>query len=150
MKPSVAIVCLTLSLCCPDASHRAPTPSPTPVAPSPAVAPSAGPAITMRSADDLCGLEDFPVTRSTAQILALVPAAKRPSSTMVAKLRTDAEGRVTHIRVVKLAYPEAPAASGPLNETALDDLKNRRFVPPNEAGKGRPLCVDVAVTIDLR
>jgi hypothetical protein len=104
----------------------------------------------MRPADDLCGLEDFPVSRSTAEILALVPKANRPSSTMVAKLRTDAEGRVTHVRVVRLAYPEAPSISGPLNQKALDDLKKRRFSPPNESRKRGPLCVDVAVTIDLR
>jgi hypothetical protein len=65
------------------------------------------------SPDDICGLDDFPVSKSTKEILAAVPhnAARSQSSMMQAKVAIDPEGRVTHLRVLRLAYPELPSSN---------------------------------------
>jgi hypothetical protein len=57
--------------------------------------------------DDNCGLDDFPVSKSTDEILAAVPRdiAVPRNQMMVAKVAVNSEGRVTHLRVIRLAWP---------------------------------------------
>ena len=99
---------------------------------------------------DNCGLTAYPVTRSTREILAAVPLrGEGPSnSTMLAKVAIDPEGRVTHLRVMRLAYPGASNADA-LNEQAADSIKRWHYAPTTVAGKPVTVCSDVAVTIDL-
>jgi hypothetical protein len=47
--------------------------------------------------DDDCGLASYPVARTTAEILAAAPRGDAPSSTMVAKLAVDTEGRIEQL-----------------------------------------------------
>ena len=101
-------------------------------------------------AGDDCGLSAYPASRSTQEILAAVPQqdGRSPGSTMVAKVAIDPQGRVTHLRVLRLAYPEAPNA-GSINAQAIDWIKRRRYDPVIVAGKPVAVCSDLAVTIDL-
>jgi hypothetical protein len=99
---------------------------------------------------DDCGLTAYPVSRPTQEILAAVPpGGARPNSMMLAKVAIDAEGRVTHLRVLRLAYPDAPNAAA-INEQAVDSIKRWHYAPTKVAGKPVPVCSDVGVTIDLR
>lgn len=67
---------------------------------------------------------------------------------MLAKVEIDKDGRVTHLRVLRLAYPEA-ANSKSINELAVDSLKRWHYAPTMFAGKPVAVCSDVTVTIDL-
>jgi hypothetical protein len=97
---------------------------------------------------DDCGLTAYPVSRSTQEILAAVPrgGARPPNSMMLVKVAIDPEGRVTHLRVLRLAYPEA---SNAINEHAVDSIKRWHYAPTTVAGKPVAVCSDVAVNIHL-
>jgi hypothetical protein len=101
------------------------------------------------SADDNCGLSAFPVSKSTLEILAAVPrdGTRPPNSMMRAKLAIDPEGRVTHLRVLRLAYPKAPNSDA-INEQAVDSIKRWHYAPTTIDGKPVAVCSDVGVTID--
>jgi len=99
---------------------------------------------------DDCGLTAFPVSMSAKEILAAVPrGGASPNSTMFAKIEIDPEGKVTHLRVLRLAHPELPNAAV-INEQAVDSIKRWRQAPTRIAGKPVSLCSDVDVIIDLR
>jgi outer membrane biosynthesis protein TonB len=68
---------------------------------------------------------------------------------MLAKVAVDPNGRVTHLRVLHLAHPNAPNAAA-INEQAVDSIKRWRYVPTKVAGKPVPVCSDVGVTIDVQ
>ncbi|MGD0013643.1 MAG: energy transducer TonB [Bryobacteraceae bacterium] len=61
----------------------------------------------------------------------------------------DPEGRVTHLRVLRLAYPEASNADA-INGQAVDSIKRWHYSPTIVAGKPVAVCSDVAVTIDFQ
>jgi outer membrane biosynthesis protein TonB len=67
---------------------------------------------------------------------------------MLVKVAIDPEGRVTHLRVLRLAYPEASSADA-INEQAVDSIKRWHYAPTTVAGKPVAVCSDVAVNIDL-
>ena len=102
------------------------------------------------SPDDKCGLEDFPVSNSTKEILAAVPpgTALPPNSMMQAKVAIDPEGKVTHLRVLRLAYPQL-LDSHAINQQAVDSIKRRHFAPTMLSGKLVAVCGEVSVTIDF-
>src|SRR5215469_4837528 len=102
------------------------------------------------SPDDNCGLDDFPVSKSTKEILAAVPhdGTRSPNSMMQAKVAIDPEGRLTHLRVLRLAYPELPNSDA-INQQAVDSIKRWRHAPTMLSGKPVAVCSDVSVTIDL-
>jgi Gram-negative bacterial TonB protein C-terminal len=99
---------------------------------------------------DDCGLTAYPVSRSTQEILAAVPrgGARPPNSMMLVKVAIDPEGRVTHLRVLRLAHPEASNADA-INEQAVDSIKRWHYAPTTVAGKPVAVCSDIAVNIDL-
>jgi hypothetical protein len=103
------------------------------------------------SADDDCGLTAFPVSKSTQEILAAVPrdSARLPNSMMRAKVAIDTEGRVTHLRVLCLAYPEVPNSAA-INEQTIDSIKRWRYAPTTISGKPVAVCREVGVTIDWK
>jgi hypothetical protein len=68
---------------------------------------------------------------------------------MFARVRIDSEGKVTHLRVMRLAWAEAPNALA-LNKQAVDSIKRGRYAPKEMDGKPVAVCSDVDVTIDLR
>jgi hypothetical protein len=114
-----------------------------------AVAPSATPPETSTPEDD-CGLAAYPASRSNQQILADAPQSGSPTSSMMARVRVDAGGRVTHLRLIRRAYPEAPKVGDEVTLKAIRDLKERRFNARLSGGVARPQCVDITTTIDLR
>lgn len=116
--------------------------------PAPSVAPSAAPATI--TAEDDCGLGAYSASRTNREILADAPVAGSPTSSMLAKVRVDAGGRVTHLRLVRRAYPEAPPLAEAITLKAIQDLKDRHFSRAAAAGRPGPQCMDIAVTIDLR
>jgi len=78
---------------------------------------------------DDCGLAAFPVSMSANEILAAVPrSAASRSATMFAKVEIDPEGKVTHLRVLRLAHPELSNAAV-LNEQAVNSVKRWRLCP---------------------
>ncbi|MGA8221790.1 MAG: hypothetical protein WB780_09060 [Candidatus Acidiferrales bacterium] len=90
------------------------------------------------------------MSRSTQEILTAVPpGGARPNSMMFAKVAIDPEGRVTHLRVLRLGYPDAPNAYA-INAQAVDSIKHRHYAPTSVAGKPVAVCSDVGVTIDLK
>jgi hypothetical protein len=97
-----------------------------------------------------CGLSAYPVSRTSQQIVADAPheGKQPPSSTMLAKVAIDVNGRVTHLRVLRLAYPEAPNLES-INEQAVDSIKRWHYAPTMFGGKAVTVCSDIAVTIDL-
>jgi hypothetical protein len=99
---------------------------------------------------DDCGLAAYPASRSNENILADAPRSGRPTSSMMAKVRVDAGGRVTHLRLIRRAYPEAPKVGDGVTLKAIQELKERRFDVASGEGMARPQCVDVTTTIDLR
>jgi hypothetical protein len=102
-------------------------------------------------ADDDCGLSAFPASRSTKEILAAVPRAKAgsQSSTMLAKVAIDRQGRISHLRVLSLAYPEL-ANNTAINAQAVEWIKRMRHAPVIIAGEPVVVCSDITVTIDLQ
>src|SRR5215470_9157662 len=80
------------------------------------------------SSDDSCGLEDFPASKPTQEILAAASrdGTRPPNQDMVAKVAVSAEGRVTHLRVLRLAWPKLPNSYA-INEQAVDSIKGWRY-----------------------
>jgi outer membrane biosynthesis protein TonB len=68
---------------------------------------------------------------------------------MFAKVEIDPEGKVTHLRVLRLAHPELSNAAV-LNEQAVNSVKRWRYAPTRIAGKPVRVCSDVDVIIDLQ
>ena len=101
-------------------------------------------------AEDNCGLSSFPVSKSTQDILAVVPRddTSPPNSTMRAKIAINPEGRITHLRVLRLAYPEA-ANSDAINQQAIDSIKRWHYAPTTVNGGPVAVCSEVFVTIDF-
>ncbi len=97
-----------------------------------------------------CGLGAYPESIPTQEILAAVPRSiAPPNSSMLAKVEIDSEGKVTHLRVMRLAWADAPNAMA-LNKQAVDSIKRGRYAPTKVAGEPVSVCSDVDVTIDLR
>ncbi len=67
---------------------------------------------------------------------------------MLAKVAIDPEGRVTHLRVLRPAHPEASNTEA-INEQAVDSIKRLHQAPTIVAGKPVDVCSDVSVVIDL-
>ena len=128
-------------------------PSPERQAPSPRIAVSAPELSESGSAppEDHCGLDEFPVSKSTQEILADVPTdvVQRPNQMMIAKVEIDPEGRITHLRVLRLAWPALPN-SRQINEDAVDSIKRWHYKPTMIEGKAVTVCSDVSVNVDLR
>jgi hypothetical protein len=104
------------------------------------------------AADD-CGLTAYPISRSTREILADAPqsAVGPPNSNLIAKAAIDPDGRVTHLRVLRLAYPEAGTAlRNKINTQAVDEIKKKHYPASTVDGKPVAACSDLGVTIDLR
>jgi outer membrane biosynthesis protein TonB len=67
---------------------------------------------------------------------------------MQAKVSIDPAGRVTHLRVLRLAYPELPRSDA-VNQQAVDSIKRWRYAPTTLSGKPVAVCSDVSVIIDF-
>ena len=100
--------------------------------------------------DDTCGLNDFPVSKSTEEILAFVPnnGARPPNQMMLAKAAINAEGKVSHLRVLRLAWPKLPNSYA-INTQAVDSIKGWHYKPTIVGGKPVAVCGEVGVTVDL-
>ena len=101
---------------------------------------------------DDCGLTAYPASRSTKEILTAVPepAVRSQNSMMFAKVVIDPEGRVTHLRLLRLAYPEAPKPlRDTINAQAIDSIRRSHYTPTIVAGKLVAVCSDLVVTIDM-
>ena len=113
---------------------------------------SAADTISSRRAlsDDTCGLGDFPVSKSTEEILAAVPrdTGQPPNQMMIAKIAVSPEGRITHLRITRLAWPKLPNSEA-INKQAVDSIKRRHYSPTFIDGRPVAVCSDVSVTVDL-
>ena len=87
---------------------------------------------------------------STDEILATVPhdVAVPSNQMMVAKVAVNSEGRVTHLRVIRLAWPKLPNSRA-INRQAVDSIKRWHHSPTTYDGKPVAVCSDVSVTVDL-
>jgi hypothetical protein len=101
------------------------------------------------SASEDCGLTTYPISRSNEEILADVPRdPKSRFGDLVAKLAIDKNGKITHLRVLRLAHPNAPNWKG-INESALDSVRNFHYKPAIYKGKPVAVCSDVSWIVDL-
>jgi hypothetical protein len=101
------------------------------------------------STSEDCGLKDYPVSRSNQEILSGVPRDdKHPNSDMFAKIAIDKDGKITHLRVLRLAHSNAPNWKE-INEAALADVKKWHSKPTFYQGKPVAVCSDVSVVVDL-
>lgn len=98
-----------------------------------------------------CGLSAYPVSKPNEQIVADASREGKwvPNSTMLAKVAVDTDGRVTHLKVLRLAYPQL-SNSKSINEQAVDSIKRWHYAPTIFGGKPVAVCSDVTVLIDLR
>jgi len=73
---------------------------------------------------DHCGLGDFPVSRSTREILGSVTrdTGPRPNQVMILKAAIDPEGRISDLRVLRLAW-SALRNSRKMNEDAIASMR---------------------------
>jgi len=102
-----------------------------------------------KSADEDCGLKNYPVSRSSREILADVPRdAKKPSYAMLAKIAIDKEGKITHLRVLSLAHSNATNWKE-INESALASIKHQHYEPTIHQGKTVAVCSDLSMIVDL-
>ena len=103
------------------------------------------------AAEEDCGLGNYPITRSNQEILTDVPHDYKdpPNSDLLAKLAIDKDGRITHIRVLRLAHSNAPNWRK-INEDALESIRRQQYKQTFYEGKPVPVCTDVGVIIDLR
>jgi len=147
LVPTLWIAVAGILAGCQAAPQRNSPQSPPPRATVKAVKPSQ---TNAAPATDDCGLAAYPVSRPTKEILAAVPrsSALPPNSDMLVKLAIDPEGRVTHLRVLRLWHPEAPQADA-INAQAIDSIKRWHYAPTKLAGEPVTVCSDVAVTIDF-
>ena len=94
-----------------------------------------------------CGLSAYPASRSHQEILEAVPPTSTPSNgLLVAKLRIDPDGKITHLQVLRVGYPESPE----LNEQALQSLRQWDYTSPAVDDDPSPLCIDVSVGLHFR
>lgn len=102
------------------------------------------------SSDDSCGLDDFPASKSTQEILAAAHSdgERPPNQMMIAKVAINAGGKVTNLRVLRLAWPKLPNSYA-INKRVVDSTKGRHYRPTIVGGKPVAVCSDVAVTVDL-
>jgi hypothetical protein len=144
---ALCIGALAILAGCKAAPHPEPQRIPAAKATAPTLQPSQS---NTTPASDDCGLTAYPVSRSTKEILSDVPRSgpQPPNSTMLAKIAIDPEGRITHLRVLRLAYPETSFTDA-INEQAVDSIKRWHYAPTIYADKPVAVCSDVSVIIDL-
>jgi len=68
---------------------------------------------------------------------------------MLAKIAIDKDGKITHLRLLRLAHSNTPNWKE-MNESVLTDLREKRFKPTFYQGKQVDACSDVSVVVDLR
>ncbi|MGA2435736.1 MAG: hypothetical protein ABSG25_10665 [Bryobacteraceae bacterium] len=67
---------------------------------------------------------------------------------MLVRVAIDPEGRITHLRVLRSAYPEA-ADSMAINAQVVDSIKRWHYAPTIIASKPVAVCSDVTVIVDF-
>jgi outer membrane biosynthesis protein TonB len=101
-------------------------------------------------ANNDCGIGAYPVSKSAQEILAAVPrqAKRPPNSGMLVRVAIDTEGRITHLRVLRPAYPNAPNTAA-INAQVVDSIKRWHYAPTIIANKPVAVCSDVTVNVDF-
>jgi hypothetical protein len=101
--------------------------------------------------DDDCGLRGYPVSRSTEEIVAdgLQKGARSKEYGMLVKVAIDSKGNITHLRVLRPAFPDASNTTA-INSQVIDSMKKRHYSPTVVGGKAVAVCSDVSVTVDLQ
>ena len=67
---------------------------------------------------------------------------------MLAKITIGPDGRLTHVRVLRTAWPNLKNTMQ-INRTAIESLKGWRYDPTTVEGKPAAVCTEVAVNADL-
>lgn len=67
---------------------------------------------------------------------------------MIARVAIDAEGKVSHLRLLRLAWPKL-SNSYAINMQAVDSIKRWHFAPVVIGGKAVEVCSEVSVNVDL-
>lgn len=96
-----------------------------------------------------CGLAAYPVSRSNEEILADVSHdPKSRYGDLLAKVAIDKDGKLTHLRLLRLAHPNA-ANWKEINNNALNSIRRWHGKPALYQGQPVAVCSEVSVTIDL-
>ena len=103
-----------------------------------------------KSIGEDCWLTEYPVSRSNREILADVPrdSKKPPNFSMLAKVAIDKDGKITHLRVLRLGHSNAPNWKE-INNSVLNDVKRWHYKPTMYQGKPVAVCRDVSVIVHL-
>jgi len=102
------------------------------------------------AAEDNCGLGGFPITRETKDLVADAPRdSAGANGSLLAKVAIGPDGQVTHLRVLRLAYPHARNAYE-INARAVEAIKGWPYSPTVVDGRAVAVCSDVSVRVDLR
>ena len=67
---------------------------------------------------------------------------------MLVKIAIDKDGKITHLRVLRLAYSNTTNWRE-INKTALNEVKHWHYKPKFYQGKLVAVCSDVSVTVDF-
>ena len=101
-------------------------------------------------ANGSCGLEGFPVSRPIGQMLADASrTVTGEDSKMMARVEVDAGGKITHLKVLRLAYPDAKNTEA-INTRGVDAIKGWRYTPTLMHGQPVIVCSDVIVALDAQ
>jgi hypothetical protein len=97
-----------------------------------------------------CGIENYPASRSAEQMVADAPRdGSSQDARMLARVAIDAQGKVTYLKVVRLAYTGNPNEVA-INARAVDAIKGWRYTPTMMHGQPVGVCSDVVVTMESR
>ena len=99
-------------------------------------------------ANGSCGLEGYPISRPTEQMVADAPrSVSGENSKMEARVEVDAGGRITHLKVLQLAYPGTKNTDA-INARAVEAIKGWHYAPTLMHGQPVIVCSDVIVSLD--
>lgn len=97
-----------------------------------------------------CNLDSYPVSKSAHDMI--LDAQKNATATgdgLLVKVVIDEKGNITHLRILRLAFPTAPNTVA-LNEQAIDSVKKWHYKPTIFKGEPVSVCTEMAVNIDLQ
>jgi hypothetical protein len=145
---ALCVLCVTLTDCR-RASEKAPAVAATQPAQNDVTpAPKQHDTVPASGYGDDCGLADYPVSRSTRDLIADAARDHSKRGRLQAKALIDPEGKITHLRVTSVYAPDTPDTFK-INAPAIERIKQWRYKPTMPDGKPVSVCSMIDVNIDF-
>jgi hypothetical protein len=95
---------------------------------------------------DICaGLDAYPLPRTYEQILADAPkGAQRPTGLLEARMIVNSDGKVTHLRFMRLSSVDS------VNKRAFDFVTKQHYKPVVVEGQQISVCMRMSINIDFQ